>query len=245
MFQFFVKSDQVGKEYVTITGSDAHHIRNVIRLRVGEQIRISMENGESFLCAVSEIGEEFVQADILSEAVSTELPSEVVLYQALPKGDRMETVIEKAVELGVSRVVPVVMKYCVVKLDQKKTEGKIKRWQGIAESAAKQSKRSKVPVIGPVLSFQEALSDAGKCDRILLPYENENGMKGTAEVMGSIRPGQRIAVFIGPEGGFSPEELKMSEGIAERLSLGRRILRTDTAAITTLSLLMILLELGS
>lgn len=242
MYQFFVTADQVGKEYVTITGSDAHHIRDVVRLREGEEIRVSTGSGESYLCIISEIGAEFVQADILSEAVSTELPAEVILYQALPKGDRMETVIEKAVELGVASIVPVAMKYCVVRLDQKKAEAKVHRWQGIAESAAKQSKRSRVPRVRPVLSFSEALSDAKECDRILLPYENENGMKGTEKVLKTIRPRQRIAVFIGPEGGFAPEELSLSDGIAERLSLGRRILRTDTAAITTLSLIMITLE---
>lgn len=245
MYQFFVSRDQVNRDYVTITGQDAHHIVDVVRLRVGDEIRVSSEDGKNYLCRIAELGDAFVQADILSDSATTELPGEIALYQAIPKGDRMETVIEKTVELGVNRIIPVAMKYCVVRLDEKRAEAKRKRWQGIAESAAKQSKRSLVPEIGPVLTFSEALSDAKGYDRILLPYENEEGMEGTRRCLEGLRPNQRIAVLIGPEGGFAPEEIKAAEGMAELLSLGRRILRTDTAAITMLAMLMLTMELQS
>ena len=121
MYQFFIEDGQVGKEYVTITGSDVNHIKNVLRMRPGEKIRVSSRSGQDFFCEIAELTDEFVQADILNEeAPSTELPSRIYLFQALPKGDRMESVIQKAVELGVYEIIPVSMRYCVVKLDEKK-----------------------------------------------------------------------------------------------------------------------------
>ena len=123
MHQFFVEKSQVGKEYVTITGSDVNHIRNVLRMKIGETIRISDREGGNYFCKIAETGENFVQADIVSvDEEGTELPSKIYLFQALPKGDRMETVIEKAVELGVYEIIPVAMKYCVVKLEGKKAD---------------------------------------------------------------------------------------------------------------------------
>ncbi len=244
MYQFFVDDSQVGKEYVTITGSDVNHIRNVLRMRPGERIRVSTASGRDVFCAIAELGEDFVQADLLDEeAPSTELPSRIYLFQALPKGDRMETVIQKAVELGVYEIIPVAMKYCVVKLDEKRAEKKIRRWQAISESAAKQSKRSMIPRVCPVMRFDEALAYAKTCDVSLVPYENARGMAATAESLRQIRPGESISVIIGPEGGFSPEEIAAAGQSMQTISLGRRILRTDTAAITTLSMLMLKLEL--
>ena len=159
MYQFFVDDAQIGKEFITITGSDVNHIRNVLRMKPGEKIRVSNQKGQDYLCSISELSDDFVQADILdSEAANTELSAKIYLFQALPKGDRMETVIQKAVELGVHEIIPVSMKYCVVKLDAKKAENKRKRWQAIAESAAKQSKRSLIPVVREVMNFDEAVS---------------------------------------------------------------------------------------
>ena len=119
MHQFFVEEDQIGREFVTITGSDVNHIKNVLRMKPGEKIRVSGKDGKDYFCAVSELADTFVQADILKEdAPSTELSGKIYLFQAIPKGDRMETVIEKAVELGVYEIIPVAMKYCVVRLDE-------------------------------------------------------------------------------------------------------------------------------
>ena len=161
MYQFFVDDAQIGKEFITITGSDVNHIRNVLRMKPGEKIRVSNQKGQDYLCSISELSDDFVQADILdSEAANTELSAKIYLFQALPKGDRMETVIQKAVELGVHEIIPVSMKYCVVKLDAKKAENKRKRWQAIAESAAKQSKRSIIPQVRPVMSFDKAIAEA-------------------------------------------------------------------------------------
>ena len=243
MHQFFVENHQIGKEYVTITGADVNHIRNVLRMKTGETIRVSNQSGSDYFCTIAEFGEDFVQADILSiDEKGTELPSKIYLFQALPKGDRMETVIEKAVELGVYEIIPVAMKYCVVKLDQKKAAGKVKRWQAIAESAAKQSERSIIPQIHDVMSYKDAISYAMECNVRLVPYENELGMLGTKAALATIKAGDSVSVMIGPEGGFAEEEIAAVRDSMQVISLGKRILRTDTAGICTMSMLMMQLE---
>lgn len=243
MHQFFVDSSQIGREYVTITGTDVNHIRNVLRMQPGEEIRVSDRLGADYFCRITEVGESFVQADIISrDEVGTELPSKIYLFQAIPKGDRMETVIEKAVELGVHEIIPVAMKFCVVRLDEKKAAARVKKWQAQAESAAKQSKRSIIPVVHEVVSFREALALANQCDVRLVPYENEEGMAGTREALRRIMPGQSISIMIGPEGGFAPEEIAAARETMSSVSLGRRILRTDTAGICMMSMLMLQLE---
>lgn len=231
------------KDAVTITGSDAHHLAQVVRMQVGEQIRISTHEGESYLGEVDAIAKDTVSVRILKELPSTELPAKIYLFQALPKGDRMETVIEKAVELGVYEIIPVEMKYCVVKLDAKKKEKRIARYQAIAESAAKQSKRSVVPQIHDVLSYDEALSYAKQCDVQLAPYECKEGMAATSDALDQLSGAQSIAILIGPEGGFAEEEIKKASAQMDVISLGSRILRTDTAAITAMSMVMLALEM--
>ena len=165
------------------------------------------------------------------------------MFQCLPKGDKMELIIQKAVELGASRIVPVASKRCVVRLDEKKAQSKVKRWQAISESAAKQSKRSRIPEVHAVMNFKDAVEYAKLQDMILVPYENERGMEATREALKKVKPGQSISVFIGPEGGFDVEEVEsaMAEGI-HPITLGRRILRTETAGMTMLSILMFQLE---
>ena len=155
----------------------------------------------------------------------------------------MELIIQKAVELGVHSVIPVEMKRCVVKLEEKKKKSRRERWQAIAESAAKQSKRSRIPEVGEVLSYQAAMTMAGEMDLFLLPYENERGMAATKEALETIRPGMKVAILIGPEGGFDPKEVdKAVEKGARSISLGRRILRTETAAITAVGMCMLHIE---
>lgn len=245
MYQFFVEDAQIGREFVTITGSDVNHIKNVLRMKPGEKIRISNQNGQDYYCAITELTDDFVQADILHEDVeSTELPGKIYLFQGIPKGDRMETVIEKAVELGVYEIIPVAMKYCVVKLDAKKEASKLKKWQALAETAAKQSKRSRIPKIHPVMSYKEAAAYAAECDKCLVPYENAKGMQATKEALSSIKKGDSISIIIGPEGGFAEEEIAMVKDEMQVISLGKRILRTDTAGITVMSLLMMELEMA-
>ena len=244
MYQFFVDDAQIGREFVTITGEDVNHIKNVLRMKAGEKTRISNQQGRDYYCEISEVTDTFVQADILNEdAASTELPSKIYLFQGIPKGDRMETVIEKAVELGVYEIIPVAMKYCVVKLDAKKEAAKVARWQKQAEAAAKQSKRSIIPKIHPVMSYKEAVEYAMQCDVRLVPYENERGMQGTREALSTIKAGTSVSVMIGPEGGFAEDEIAQVKDSMQVISLGKRILRTDTAGIAVMSMLMLELEM--
>ncbi len=244
MYQFFVEDSQVGKDFITITGADVNHIKNVLRMKPGEDVRVSSEGGHDYACRVLEVADTFVQLTILDDQIeSTELANPVFLFQALPKGDRMEYVVQKAVELGVHEIIPVAMKYCVVKLDEKKAQAKVRRWQAIAQSAAKQSKRSRVPVVRPVMDFASAALYAMECDCRLVPYENECGMQAAAKALGSIRRGESISVMIGPEGGFAPEEIEALRDKMQVISLGRRILRTDTAAAVMLAALMLRIEM--
>lgn len=229
---------------IVITGDDVRHIRNVLRMRPGEEIRISNGKGADYFCEIATISEESVTARILERpAEGTELPSRIFLFQAIPKGERMEYVIQKAVELGVHEIIPVEMRYCVVKLTPEKKKKRVERWQAIARSAAKQAKRSRIPVVHPVMGYEEAIAYAKTCDLCLVPYESEHGMQGTREALRRIAPGMDISVIIGPEGGFSEEEIALAKEEMHILSLGRRILRTDTAAITVMSMLMLAIEM--
>jgi len=253
MYQFFVQEEQFARDRISIIGSDVNHIKNVLRMKTGERVRVSIsDNGRSFFGIIDTIMDDEVIVSIESEDENgTELANKIYLFQGLPKGDKMELIIQKAVELGVYEIIPVAMKNCVVKLDDKKAASKVKRWQAISESAAKQSKRTLIPEIQMPLTWKEALKKAEALDVVLVPYENERGMEATREIMKEIKPGQSIAIFVGPEGGFAPEEIEgiaphqASEGVenhAHRISLGRRILRTETAGLATLSMLIFCLD---
>lgn len=249
MYQFFVEDEQVAFDAdqktgkICITGTDVNHIRNVLRMKTGEKVRVSDRSGHAFFCCLEEIAGDYVSARIeYADESGTELDNPIWLFQGLPKSDKMELIIQKATELGVSEVIPVSMKNCVVKLDAKKADNKNKRWQTIAESAAKQSKRTVIPVIRPLMNWKEALELAKTLDVVLVPYENERGMEATREIIGHITPGQSIGIFIGPEGGFSEEEITGLPGEMHRISLGRRILRTETAGLATLAMLVYQLD---
>jgi len=210
MYQFFVEEAQIGEKDIRIEGSDVNHIKNVLRMKCGEKVRISSDAGRNFFCTVSEITGEFVVADILEELhEDTELPNKIYLFQGLPKSDKMELIIQKAVELGAYEIIPVAMKNCVAKLDEKKAASKIARWQEIAKSAAKQSKRSLIPTVQMPLSYKLAVQKAKELDVILVPYENERGMQATREVISTIEKGQTIGIFVGPEGGFDTAEIDL------------------------------------
>lgn len=242
MYQFFVEENQLTGDRIAILGSDVNHIRNVLRMKNGERVRVSIaDNGRSFFGIIDSISEDEVVVQVESEDENgTELENRIYLFQGLPKGDKMELIIQKAVELGVYEIIPVAMKNCVVKLDDKKASSKVKRWQAISESAAKQSKRTLIPEIQMPLTWKEALKKAEELDVVLVPYENERGMDATREILQNIQKGQSIAIFVGPEGGFAPEEIEAVTG--HRISLGRRILRTETAGLATLSMLIFCLD---
>lgn len=245
MYQFFIEPAGVREGHIVITGSDVNHIKNVLRMRAGEQMRaVSGAGNIKYLCEITELREHEIFCRILSaEETDTELPAKIFLFQGLPKGDKMELILQKAVELGCFEVIPVVSRRCVVKLEEKKRKSRVERWRTIAEAAAKQSGRGIIPDVHDVMTFSEALSYAGDMDLRLIPYERAADMAETKKCLGAVKPGQKIAVFIGPEGGFEEAEIEEARraGVTP-ITLGRRILRTETAAITVTAWLMYLLE---
>lgn len=246
MYHFFVDPSAIGEGKVRITGADLNHMKNVLRMKSGEAVLISDGTGKDYNCQVETYTDGEGILEILSENEdSRELPSRIWLFQGLPKSDKMEVIIQKAVELGAAGVIPVATRNAVVKLDAKKAEAKVRRWQAIAESAAKQSKRSYIPEVGMVMSLKEAFSyiEEQNFDLCMIPYELEKGMDGIKQVLGRLAPGQQIAVFIGPEGGFDEDEIRLAlEKKVIPVSLGKRILRTETAGPAILALLMMKLE---
>lgn len=247
MYQFFVEENQLAKDRICILGNDVNHIKNVLRMKPGTRVRVSvksqMDEGRSYFGTIDTITDAEVWVNIEEEDIAgTELFNKIYLFQGLPKGDKMELIIQKAVELGVYEIIPVAMKNCVVKLDDKKASSKIKRWQAISESAAKQSKRTVIPEVAMPLSFKSALEKAKDLDVVLVPYENERGMEETRDIIQSINPGQSIGIFIGPEGGFALEEIAAVPEQFHKISLGRRILRTETAGLAALSMLVFCLD---
>lgn len=244
MYNFFVNENQRLNDKYLITGSDFNHIKNVLRMTVGDAFLVS-DNGVSNLCEIEGFESESVIARIIEENYNdTSLPINIYLFQGLPKGDKMELIIQKTVELGVECVIPVEMNRCVVKLDDKKKKSKVSRWQAVSESAAKQSKCNKIPEISDVLTYKQALEKAKELDLLLVPYESKNGMTDTKEALSQIKKGMSVGILIGPEGGFDEKEIEIAkENGGKVVSLGKRILRTETAAITSVGMCMLYAEM--
>lgn len=253
MNHFFARRSQASEDFRTVLfdGQDYKHIVQVLRLREGEELSVtfSEDPAHEYRYGVEEITKENVRCTLrFVKENDVELPVKITLYQALPKGDKMDTVIQKAVELGAYAVRPVQTKRCIMKLSGERAETRIRRWQSIAEAAAKQSKRAIVPEVRMPLPMEEALKEAADADVKLIPYElaeseGENGMERTRLLIESIAPGDEVAVFIGPEGGFELHEIEAAVAAGFRpVTLGRRILRTETAGPTVLSWLVYALE---
>lgn len=280
MHWFYVKESQISNDTITITGQDVNHIRQVLRMKEGERVVICDGAGVDYYCTLASICEDKVIARIEQMNTSeSELPVRIVLYQGLPKLDKMELIIQKAVELGVHEIVPVQTKRAVVRLDEKKGEKKLARWQVIAEAAAKQSGRGMIPIISPVMDFSKAVEDASKEGMLsVIPYELAKGMQstqaflnqvcqlyhsskkkaasGTQNSSGCVQTPDSfsmmslpegvpsIGIMIGPEGGFEEKEVEraLNAGI-QPISLGKRILRTETASLALLSAIMIQIEI--
>ena len=245
MYNFFVNDDcRQGDRYI-ITGADHNHIKNVLRMKVGDTILISV-NGKSDLCQIETIDNDQITTPIIEEDYqNTELPLQIHLFQGLPKSDKMELIIQKAVELGVYSITPIEMKRCIVKLDDKKKKSKQMRWQAISESAAKQSKRNTIPEINEIVSYKAALTVAKELDLLLVPYENEDGILSTKEALTALKDAKSVGIIIGPEGGFDDAEIEQAKDAGGKtISLGKRILRTETAAITAVGMCMLYTEMS-
>ncbi|MBR2696066.1 MAG: 16S rRNA (uracil(1498)-N(3))-methyltransferase [Parasporobacterium sp.] len=247
MNHFFVKPENIfpDRETILIDGSDVNHIKNVLRMKPGESLLLSDGEGKDFHCEIDHFDQEdTIFCRILdTETSRSELSVKFYLFQGLPKSDKLEHIIQKSVELGVYEIIPVRTARSIVKYDAKKQKAKQERWQKIAEGAAKQSKRGIVPEVKAVADFEDALSYAKALDLVLIPYENFKDMKATKETIAAIKPGMSVGIFVGPEGGFEQEEVESAEAKgAVPISLGSRILRTETAPLMLLSVLMFALE---
>ena len=244
MYNFFVDNENKKDGRYFISGTDFNHIKNVLRMSVGEQFLVSWEDS-SDLCEIESFETDTVVVKIIEQDYqSTNLPIKIHLFQGLPKSDKLELIIQKAVELGVATVTPVAMKRSIVKIDEKKKKSKTERWQAIAEAAAKQSKRTAIPEVREVLSYKEMLNVARDLDLLLVPYECAEGMTATKEALSQIKSGMSVGIVIGPEGGFEQKEIDAALEIGGKvISLGSRILRTETAAITSVAMCMLYSEM--
>lgn len=242
MLHIFVDPAQMKGDLLYVTGKDVNHIKNVMRLKKGDEISVRTgQDDREYRYGI----EEFTDSEVVCrlrfvKEADVELPVKVYIFQGLPKADKMELIIQKAVELGAAEIIPVQMRRSVVKLDGAKKTKKTQRWQAIAESAAKQSRRAVVPMVREPMTMEEAVRFAEQnTDVRLLPYELQEADGSTRDVMDGIREGSAVSIFIGPEGGFDPAEVELAREAGIRpISLGKRILRTETAALVALSFLI-------
>lgn len=241
MPKFFVDKNNIGEKNIEITGDDAKHISTVLRAKVDEEIIICDGYGTDYLCRLIGINKKQVLAEIIEKYENKNEPElKITLYQGLPKGDKMELVIQKCIEIGIDRIIPVITDNTVVKIGDK-AEKKNLRWNKIAEAAAKQCGRGKIPHVDKILSFKDAVETSKTLDGAIIPYENER-KKNIREFVKSFR-GKSIGIFIGPEGGFSENEITLCmENNISSVSLGKRILRTETAGLVTSVILLYELE---
>lgn len=251
MNHFFVDPGNVSEESIRITGNDVNHIRKVLRMKQGEQLLLSDGQGNDYTCEIASYEDSCVICSILSqEASGTEPAVQFYLFQGLPKSDKLEHVIQKSVELGVFQIIPVQTARTIVKYDAGKGAAKRQRWQKIAESAAKQSRRGIIPEVKEITSLKNALKEASDLDLVLIPYENYKDMNATRAALQQVKAGMKVGIFVGPEGGFEQGEVEQAcketadgGAAAIPISLGARILRTETAPLMLLSVLMFQTEI--
>ena len=243
MYHFFVSEEQINGVNAYIEGSDVNHIVNVLRMKPEEELLISVKGDWDYLCKIVDIETDRVNLKVLESMEQRELPVNITLLQGIPKSDKLEMIIQKAVELGVNEIIPVKTKRVVVKIDEKKADAKVSRWNAIAESAAKQSKRSIIPKVYEPMSIDNALEIVKDFGVKLIPYENADGIDKTRKILDGMDKTKDIVVFIGPEGGFEEAEVERIKNSGfEVITLGKRILRTETAGLALLSNIMIRLE---
>ena len=239
MYKFFVADNQIKNGEAKIIGEDVKHIKDVLRLNVGEDIIICNKNiGISYNADITAISKDEVVCNIIGKnEITTEPRVNIDIYQGLPKSDKLEYIIQKTTEIGVKNIYPVALERCIAKLDKKDENKKILRWQKIAEAAAKQSKRDFIPQIHEVINLENICKNIPNYDIILLAYENENSNTIKAELQKiEKRDGLNIGVIIGPEGGFTEKEVNtLITAGAKCITLGKRILRAETAPIVVLS----------
>ena len=240
MDRFFVEKKNINLENntCTIEGEDVKHISKVLRCKIGEELEVCDSDNNEYICEITNIDKSTVELDILEKVdIKRESDLKIKLYQGLPKGPKMEMILQKLTEVGVDEIILVQTKRSVVKVDDKKEDKKIERWERIIYEAAKHSKRGKIPKLRGVLSFKEALVDMQNNDFNIAPYENER-TKSIKQAIKSLDI-SNIGIFVGPEGGFDESEIQAIENInGQSVSLGPRILRTETASVVASSIVL-------
>lgn len=249
MRKFFIESSQINNNQIEIVGEDVNHIKNVLRLEIGEKIKIcDKKTSTNYISEICEITNKYIKCNILEIAENkAEGNVELHIFQGLPKADKMELIIQKGTELGVNEFIPVAFKRSIVKISGKDELKKIDRWNKIAEVAAKQSGRDIVPKVTNIENIKNVCNEIKNYDIVLLAYELEenNYVKNELLQLKNKKEKYKIAVIIGPEGGIAPEEVEvMKSNGAKVISLGKRILRTETVALQISSIIMYELENG-
>ena len=247
MRKFFVSSSQINSGIIQILGEDVNHIKNVLRLISGDNIKIcNKDSSENYICKIVEVNKEYINCKILEKVEAiTEGNVELTIYQGLPKADKMELIIQKCTELGAFKFVPVKFSRSIVKLDKNSSSKKIDRWQKIAEMAAKQSKRDIIPEIENMININQLSKEINLYNLVLLAFENEdkNSLKKELQKINITNEKLKIAVIVGPEGGIEENEVNILQNSgAKVVTLGKRILRTETAALSMASIIMYELE---
>lgn len=248
MPKFFVNSQAIKEKQICVIGEDVNHIKNVLRKKIGDTLTIcNQEKAIDYLCEITDVKEKEIQCAILEELkTNVEANVKVSIWQGLPKADKMELIIQKSVELGVFDITPLEMKRCVVKVQDKDKKKKLERWQKIAEVAAKQCGRNKIPKINEMISLKNICQLCQQYDIVLVAYEKEKENKLRYELeklKTSNKQDLKIAVLIGPEGGIDETEIEqLQQKGAKIITLGNRILRTETVALHVLSIMMYELE---
>lgn len=240
MYRFYISEEQITEDEIMIVGGDVNHIKNVLRLVEGDWVTACDGQGKDYVSRIRKMDKEQVSLHVEKvQDTGTELPAQITLFQGIPKKEKMEFIIQKAVELGVYEIVPVMMKRCVVKLDDKKTAKKQERWQAIAEAAAKQCDRGIIPVVRKPVSMEEAIDMAKSLEYNMIPYELQDGMERSREIVAHACLQESVGIFIGPEGGFESFEVEQAVTAGmEPVTLGKRILRTETAGMALLAIMM-------
>lgn len=246
MPKFFVRENQIKENKIYIIGEDVNHILNVLRLKEEDELTIgNLDTGKSYLAMIVKKQKDLVCCKIEKELeLNTESKVDITIFQGLPKADKMEWIIQKSTEIGVRKIVPVEMKRCIVKLEEKEAKKKIQRWQKIAEIAAKQSMRDQIPVIGNKEKIKDILDQIKEYDLFIIAYENEKNTT-LKQILKQVvkKENLKIGILIGPEGGIDIEEVKvLEENGAKVITLGNRILRTETVALVMSSILIYELE---
>lgn len=240
MDRFFTPKNNINLEQNTciIEGEDVKHISRVLRSRENDKLEVCDMDNNEYICEIREINKDNILLDIIEKVnIKRESNLKVKLYQGIPKGTKMELILQKLTEIGVDEIVLVQAKRSVTKIDNKKEDKKIERWERIIYEAAKQSKRGKIPKLTGVLTFKEALADMQNNDLNLCPYENERTISIKEAIKDS--SANTIGIFVGPEGGFEEEEIeKIQEIDGKVVSLGPRILRTETASVVASSIVL-------